>query len=318
MRNARQPLRLLGGLPLLVVVASCAPATTPTPVRVFHAAGLAPLLHQVRDDCERDLGITLLAESSGSQEACRKVTELGRTCDLLVLADNQLVAALLGDACRWRVDFATDECVLGVGARAPSVEKAEKDWSAAVLDERARLARVNENLGPIGYRTLLTLRLQEQLDGPGLYERFVGKCRTIVDDVERLPPLLRSGEVDYAILYRSTCIAHAVRYIELDKRVNLGAPDVDYGRAEVRFARLKSGPGEMIAVRGSPIVWSAVGPRGAENDVAAEALVLYLLSTKADDLDRAGLRPLVRARFFGPRDIYSRFREVADYAGELP
>ena len=49
-------------------------------------------LEQVRDDCRRDLGIVLKTEGSGSQEACRKVTELGRPCDLLVLADNQLVS----------------------------------------------------------------------------------------------------------------------------------------------------------------------------------------------------------------------------------
>ena len=286
-------------------------------MRVFHAAGFAPFLEQIRDDCQRDLDVVLQTEGSGSQEACRKVTELGRPCDLLVLADNQLVAALLGAACRWRIDFATDECVLGVGTRAPGAEKAEKDWPAAVLVDGVRLARVNEHLGPIGYRTLLALKLQERLGCPGLCERFVGHCGQVVDDVERLPPLLRTGQADYAILYRSTCIAHGIRYVELDPRVNLGSPEIDYTQAEVRFAKLKSGAQEMVAIRGSPIVWSMVRPSGDEDHDPA-AFIQYVVSKKAAELDATGLRPLRRARFFGPDDAYQRFRALADHAGNTP
>jgi molybdate/tungstate transport system substrate-binding protein len=236
---------------------------------------------------------------------------------LLVLADNQLVAALLGPVCRWRIDFATDECVLGVGTRAPGVEKAQRDWPAVVLDDRVCLARVNENLGPIGYRTLLSLKLQERLGCPGLCERFVGKCSQVVDDVERLPPLLRSGQADYAILYRSTCIAHGIRYVELDPRVNLGSPEADYSHAEVRFAKLKSGGQEMVTIHGSPIVWSMVRPSDGEDHDPA-AFIHYVLSKKAGELEAAGLRPLRRARFFGPADVYQRFRALADHAGETP
>ncbi len=317
MRTGLPTAGLLAALGLCLAAGSCRQREDPNALRIFHAAGFAPFLAQIREDAERDLHLVLQTEGSGSQEACRKITELGRPCDLLVLADNQLVAALLGAACRWRIDFATDECVLGVGVRAPGVEKAQKDWPAAVLDDRVRLARVNENLAPIGYRTLLALKLQERLGCPGLYERFVGKCSQVVDDVERLPPLLCSGQADYAILYRSTCIAHGVRYVELDPRVNLGSPDVDYTRAEVRFAKLKSGAREMVTIRGSPIVWSMVRPSAGEDHDPA-AFIHYVLAKKAGELDASGLRPLRRARFFGPPDVYQRFRAVADHAGAAP
>jgi molybdate/tungstate transport system substrate-binding protein len=307
----------LAALGLLTAGISCRQGENPRVFRLFHAAGFAPFLEQIRDDCQRDLGLVLQTEGSGSQEACRKVTELGRPCDLLVLADNQLAAALLGPACRWRIDFATDECVLGVGIRAPEVEKAQKNWPAVVLDDRVRLARVNESLGPIGYRTLLVLKLQQRLGSPGLYDRFVGKCSLVVDDVERLPPLLCSGQADYAILYRSTCIAHGIRYVELDNRVNLGSPDVDYTQAEVHFAKLKSGAPETVTIRGGPIVWSMV--RAADDESHDPAgFIQYVLTKKAGELDATGFRPLLRARFFGPADVYQRFRAVADYAGATP
>jgi molybdate/tungstate transport system substrate-binding protein len=315
MRTGRRTAGFLVVLGLLTVMMSCRQREAPQSFRIFHAAGFAPFLEQIRDDCQRDLHIALQTEGSGSQEACRKVTELGRPCDLLVLADNQLVAALLGPARRWRIDFATDECVLGVGTRAPAVEKAQKDWPAVVLDDRVRLARVNENLGPIGYRTLLSLKLQEGLGCPGLCERFMARYSQVVDDVERLPPLLRSGQTDYAILCRSTCITHGIRYVELDPRVNLGSPDIDYSRAEVRFVKLKSGAQEMVAICGSPIVWSMVRPADSANRDPA-VFIRYVLSTKAGDLEAIGFKPLRRARFFGPADVYQQFRALADHAGE--
>ena len=45
------------------------------------------MIDSIRDDVEDDLHIEIIAEASGSQVACRKVTELGKECDLLMLAD---------------------------------------------------------------------------------------------------------------------------------------------------------------------------------------------------------------------------------------
>jgi molybdate/tungstate transport system substrate-binding protein len=235
----------------------------------------------------------------------------------VMLADNQLVTKLLGGVCDWRIDFATDEMVLGVGVRASNVEAAEKSWPEVVLGESISLARVDENLSPIGYRTLLALKLQERLTGGGLCDRFVAKCQKTVDDVERLPPLLKNGEVDYALMYRSTCVAHAIRYIELDKRVNLASPDIDCSGAEVRFAKLKSGAPETVVMRGAPIVWTLVQPRDAENRAAAVDFVRYFLSRKAGAMDATGFRPLKRPRFYGPPAPFERFRGLAEYGGEL-
>ena len=307
----------LVGVTILIVGVSCRrPAPAPA-LRVFHAAGFAPVIRQIRDTCERDLRLTLVAEGSGSQEACRKVTELGRACDVLVLADNRLVTELLGSTCSWRIDFATDAMVLGVGARAPHVAEAEKDWPGVLRLDDVRLARVDENLGPIGYRTLLTLKLQEHLGSPGLHDQVLARCRITVDDVERLPPLLRIGEIDYAFLYRSTGVAHGIRFIELDKRVNLESPEVEYGQVEVHFAKLKSGVREMVAMRGAPIVWSIVEPRGGTVSELADNFVKYLVSRQTGALESAGFHVLAKPKFHGPRDAYARFADVAEYAGVM-
>jgi molybdate/tungstate transport system substrate-binding protein len=347
--------RVARGLALVValVLASCARREDAPVVRVFHAAGFSPFLRQVRDECARTLRVDLQTEGSGSVEACRKITSLGRTCDVLVLADNQLVKPLLGGVCTWRIDFATDEVVIGIGARAPHVEQAERGWAETILGDDVRLARADENGSPIGYRTLLVLKLQERLGSTGIYDRFLTRCQKKVDDVERLAALLKSGDIDYAFLYRSTCVAHGIRHIELDARINLGSMDVDYGQAEVRFAKLKSGSEEMVTVRGTPTVWTMAQPeavqaqsgrtgatltpgpspkgRGGQSDALAgqehanaaarfapgAGFIRHVLAHETEALTAIGFRPLARPRFYGPPQAYRPFVEVAAYAGEL-
>ncbi len=286
-------------------------------LRIFHAAGLTPFLDDLREDCRRDLKIELQTEASGSQMACRKLSELGRQADLLMLADNLLVTKLLDAYCDWRIDFATDAIVLGVGAWAPRVAEAEEDWVPVLLDEKTSIARVDENLGPIGYRTLLVWQLQEQLGHPGLAKRLRARCHKVLDHVSRLTPLLKNGEIDYAFVYRSICIASDIRYIELDKRVNLSSTQEDYSRASVSFEKLKAGEKESVSVRGAPATWTLCMPReGADHELAGK-FIEYLLSKQQERLKRNGLTPLVPPRFYGQAPAHRHFAKFTRYAGRL-
>jgi len=307
----------------LALLAGCgggpapAPEPEPRPLTVFNAAGLTPLLEAVRADCRRELGIRLLTEGSGSQVACRKASELGRRCDLIMLADAQLVAKLLGGVSSWRLDFASDEVVLGVGARAPRSAEAERDWPAVLLSDDVRLGRVDERLAPIGYRTLQVWKLQERLGPAGLHDRLLARCSKVVDDVNRLTPLLKAGELDYAFAYRSSCIAHDVRYVRLDRRVNLGAPEVDYSAAEAGYEQVAAGVRRRVTFRGELAVWTLTVPdRGADAELAGK-FVRWLLTGKKEVLDKHGFRPLKPARFRGPEPAFRAFSAVAERAGEL-
>ncbi|MFH0964240.1 MAG: substrate-binding domain-containing protein [Planctomycetota bacterium] len=311
---------ILPALCLAGLVAGCsrsevhAPAR---PLRVFHAAGMTPVLDTVRHDCRSDLGIELLTEGSGSQVACRKLTELGRSADLLILADSALVSELLSGVCSWRLDFACDEVVLGVGKRAPDVSAAEDDWVSVLLRDDVRVGRVDENQGPSGYRTLLVWKLEELRSGRSLYDRLLAKSDKVVDDVSRLAALLRAGEVDYGFVYRSICIAMDMRYIELDPQVNLGSQDVDYSRATVAFEKLKSGAKETVTVRGEPSAWTLAIPDRGADEAAAGDFVRWFLAKKADVIARNGLRQVSPALFYGAREKFPPFESVARYAGDL-
>jgi len=271
-------------------------------LRIFHAAGLTPVLEAVREDCRTRLGIELLTEGSGSQVACRKVSELGRDGDLVMVADAALIGRLLAGHCSWRLEFASDEVVLGVGVRAPNADLAEEDWTQALLAPGVRIGRVDENQGPIGYRALLVWKLREMQGVPGLSEELLARTAMVVDDVGRLTPLLRSGELDYGFVYRSICIAQDVRYVELDPSINLGSPDADYSAATVTYRKLKSGAPEDVVVRGAPVTWTLSSPDRYANEPLARRVIEYLLREQADVLALNGFRPIEPARFYGPRD----------------
>lgn len=299
-----------------LLFASCRPTPGRIDIRIFHAAGMTPFLEQLAPQAQRDR-LHLLTESSGSQMAIRKVTELGRACDVLILADPLLISELCADYCEGRLDFATDSLVLGIGARAPRVPEAETNWMAVVRDPGVRLARANESLGPIGYRTLLSLRLAELTSGsPDLLSNFVKRCELVVDDVERLPPLLTSGEADYAFLYRSTALAHGVRFIPLDPRINLGSMEQDYHRASVTFSALKAGTPQAVTVTGMPIVWTLTVPRSADPSAAA-AFIRWWTRHLPDLLESGGLTPILPPRYSGPPTWASRFCPDAVFSESL-
>lgn len=283
---------------------------------VFHASNLTALMEAMRPAALEEHGILLYLEPSGSQVACRKLTELNRACDLLVLADAGLVRSMLAGHADWRIDFAADEMVLAVGARAPAPDEAERDWVSVLTRPEARLGRVDENLGPTGYRTLLTWQLQEAVSGPeGLFDHLLGKTDKVVDHVTRLAPLLRKGEIDYGFVYRSLCHAWDLRYIRLDRRVNLGDPTVDYSGARVTF----TGPvaGREITVAGAAIAHTLTIPNTSREPGAALDFARLLLTEGRREMAALGYRPLERALFYGRREDHGPFEEFSDYAGEL-
>ena len=96
---------------------------------IFLAACFSSLMDEIQKEAEKEINLQMRPEISGSQVVCRKVTELGRDCDLMMVADHRLFKMIASSHVSWRIDFAHDEVVLGVGIRAKMVDEAEADWS---------------------------------------------------------------------------------------------------------------------------------------------------------------------------------------------
>lgn len=284
-------------------------------IRVFHAAGMTPLLDAVRDAAAKDLGLALVNEPSGSQVACRKVTELGKSCDLLMLADPELVAALLPGKATWRIDFAADAMVLAVGARAKHADEAEKDWPSVLMRDDVSFARADPDLTPTGYRTFMVWNLADALSPRGIEATLSAKRAKVVDHVTLLTPLLQNGEADYAFVYRSIAVAQGIRHVELDPRVNLGDPDRDYSAAKVTFSARGRGGDRLVTVTGRPVCWclTVVGDGGPSEGTTR--FVRWLLKEKVGILKELGLAPMVPARLYGAQGAPGVERAITAFEG---
>jgi len=302
---------------LLMASALCGSCSRPKQrVVIFHGAALAPVIEKIRLLAEKN-GFEITAEASGSQVACRKITELGRVCDILILADASMVAELCADICKWRIDFATDEIVLGVGSRAPWITDAENYWYETVFRPETRLARVNETLSPMGYRTIFVLQLAEKLyKKNNLTADFLRKCDVVVDDTLKLPPLLKSGEIDYAFLFRSTAWTHEIRHIPLDKRINLGDEKCSYSDAEVILETKTASGTKNVKVRGELVTWTLAIPESEMSDKNI-SFVNFFLSHIGGILEEHALKPLSVPRFYGPRETHDKIFDKTAYVGDL-
>lgn len=265
-------------------------------IRVFTAAGFVPVLEQVRNDLREEAGMDIQYEAGGSVEICRKISELGRGCDMVLLSDSALFDKMLKSQCRWKKEFASEKMVLGVGVRAKKVEDAEKDWTGVVVDNDVRMARVNENTAPAGYRALMVLKLKELSGVNGLYSNYMSNCRMIVDDVSKLTVLLKNGEADYAILYKSSCIANDIRYIEIGDQYDLSSASNDYSKAVVEFDRLKAGVTEKVVMKGDQAVWALSIPETAAGKELANRFIDYLLKNKAEVIRANGFNLITPAK----------------------
>ena len=300
----------------LTLLLLCSCSGNNKPLVVFYAPCYSPVVDILADETEETLGIKLRGETAGSQVCCRKVTELGRECDLLMLADTNLFKKITQNHVTWRIDFAHDSIVLGIGTRAKRTDEAEKDWAAVLLDEKIRLGRVDENLGPIGYRTLLSWKLMERLGNDGLYKKLLTRTGKVVDHVAQLATLLKAGDIDYGFLYRTTCLKYDIRYIKLDTQIDLGTPGQDYSAAEVTFKKLKSGAEETVSVKGSLITYGLSIPSNAPDAQTAVGFIKYMLGRKKEIFNEKGFS-FFTPKFYGSREDYEQFKDIAEYAGDF-
>ncbi len=284
-------------------------------IRILHASGLTAFLDAVRTDCARDLGLSIANEPSGSQVACRKVAEPGKPCDLLMLADAELIPALLPGVASFRVDIATDAMVLAVGARAPHVDDIEKDWPSVLRRDDVSLARVDEDVAPTGYRTLMVWRLMDLTFGGDLLPTLRAKPARMVDQVTLLLPLLETGEADYAFIYRSIAIAQSVRHVDLDPRVDLSDADGDYSGARVAVKIGGPQSDRTVRVTARPISWCLTVPDREGLPPKTARFVEWLVKTKTGVLKDLGLVPLVPARLYGPKGGAAVERAAAAWKG---
>jgi molybdate/tungstate transport system substrate-binding protein len=268
---------------------------------VFNAGSLAYPFRELLTAFGREHpDVQPLQESSGSLEAARKLTELGKIPDVLAVADYGVIAKLLMPAhTTWYVTFASNAMVLAYGDRSTGAgEITGENWWRILLRPGVRWGNSNPALDPNGYRAHMVFQLAEaHYHEPGLARRLERAAlpRYIRPNEAQLLALVQSGELDYAWSYRSLARTADLRWVDLPPEVDLSDPAKAewYARAVVRLPGAKLGSADSLEFRGEPIVYAMTIPFRAPHPGVARAFVRFVLSSAGQGiLAKAGFRLL--------------------------
>ena len=298
-------------------------------IKVFHAGSLIAPLQEVKESFEKKHpNVEVQLEASGSVEAVRKITELGKRAEVLAVADWLLLKNLMyPEYADFYIKFATNNVVLAYTDKSRCADEINsQNWYEVLKRRGVRFAFSDPNRDPCGYRTVMIFVLaQLYYKEPNLFKELIeantnirlesgGRHYTVLvppeitskgDKVKIRPKsvellaLLEGGIVDYAFEYRSIAVQHNLRYVELPPAIHLGEPAYKdfYRQVEVK---LNAGTENERTIAASPIIYGITMPKNAQHkDLALEFIRLVLSEEGKKIFRRNGQPPLETALGYG-------------------
>jgi len=249
---------------------------------VFHAGSLSVPFKQIVDRfMVEHPEVELLLEAAGSRHCARKISDLGRRCDVMASADYTVIDELLvPDHARWSIRFATNEMAIVFGEHSRRRDEiASGNWYEILLDPDIRFGRSDPDADPCGYRAVMTMKLAESHYGvEGLADRLLAKDNRFIRPKETdLLPLLETHAIDYLFLYRSVADQHGLSSLGLPDEINLKSPDFAERYSAARVEVSGRNPGETVVKTGAPMVYGVTIPSNAANPELAITFVRFLL-----------------------------------------
>jgi len=286
-------LALLFSVALVVILSSCSSDNSKknkAKLTIFHAGSLSIPIKEISEKFEAiHPNVDVLLESSGSVSAIRKITDLNRSCDVIVLADEALIETwLIPDFASWNLHFASNEIVIAYndGSRY-SDEINDQNWYQVVARSDVRYGRSDPNSDPCGYRTELTMKLANQYYSGGVdYMFLLAKDKNYIrPKASDLVALLETASVDYIFEYISVAKQHGFKIVHLPDHINLSNPELleEYASVDVKILGKK--PGETIMLKGNAMVYGLTIPFVAtEVELAEEFVAFFMQADKGMDI----------------------------------
>ena len=286
----------------------------PKEVIVFCAGSLYAPLQRVANAFEKEYGISVRIEPSGSVLAVRKVTDLGKRADVVAVADYSLIRKyMFPKYAKWVLLFASNKLVLAYTDHSKMKELVQKDWLKVIEAKGIRVGISNPNLDPCGYRSVGALALKAYLDGKpqefffakyvkGISAEFNDNVTVYVkpslepntnkviirDKSVDLITLLETGEIDYAFEYLSVAKQHNLKYVLLPDEINLGNPKYKDLYSKVTVV-INYGTQAQRSIRLKPIIYGLTIPTNAPHPKLAKLFVEFLLKVGPKVFNEMGM-----------------------------
>jgi molybdate/tungstate transport system substrate-binding protein len=265
------------------------------PLVVFNAGSLAkPFSELLRAFKEKYPEVIPAEENSGSLEAARKITDLGKVPDVIGVADYGIIPKLLiPKHTTWYATFARNSMVLVYTDQSIGADEINgRNWWRVLLRPKVRAGHSDPALDPNGYRTLMVFQLAEKFyHQPGLASRLnrAFPPRYIRPKEADLTALVQAGELDYSWSYASIAKTSGLRSVSLPPEVDLSEPRLAdwYSQAVVRLPGASRAGKDSIEFRGEPIVYALTIPTAAPHPQTAAAFVRFIFSPEGQTILKA-------------------------------
>lgn len=250
---------------------------------IFHAGSLAVPFRDLTDEFQQlHPKVQCSIEVAGSRECARKISDLGKSCDVIALADSKVIANLLmPNYADWYIEFANNEMVLVYDPE--TMGELTPENLIDKLLQTDSMYRADPDLDPCGYRTLMVWQLMERYyNHPGLYETLMELCprsQTRPKETDILA-LFESSQVDCFFIYRSVARQHHLHYLVLPNEINLSQPDLKDTYVHARVEVSGKQPGQTMVRIGEPIVYGVTVPKVAEHANLGREFVRFVMSEK--------------------------------------
>ncbi len=306
-------------------IAACGDRSPRDTLVVFNAGSLARPLRAALDTFAQRYNVRVEQESAGSLESARKMTELGKTPDLIALADADVFPSYLMPAqVDGYVEFARNRMVLAFTDRSNGQGSIDPtNWYQIITRTGIEVGRSDPDLDPNGYRTLMVWQLAERVYGvPGLAARLATSAppRNVRPKEADLIGLLEAGELDYIWSYESIARAMKFHYITFSDSLDLSNPALASFYANANVTVRGATRGTRVTFVGKPIVYAFAVPIAAPHRAVAERFAAFLISTEGREiLRREGLDALDSLLAVGARPSWMPAPDSATSApNELP
>ncbi len=271
---------------------------------IFHAGSLTVPMGAIEKAFEAKYpDVDVQREPSGSSKAARKISDLGKPCDIMAAADYKVIDKLLRpDFTDNNIRFASNRMVLCYTDQSRFADIInEKNWMDILQKPGVVWGHSSPDLDPCGYRTLMVLQLAEKYyRQPGLYRKTIANRpeRNVRPKAVELISLLQTGNMDYAWEYRSVAVQHHLKFVEMPDEINLGNYKFDSEYAQATVDVSGKTPGTTMTMTGKSITYGITLLKEAPNREAAIAFLAFMLDSSGGlkILEEMGQPPFIPAR----------------------
>lgn len=251
---------------------------------VFHAGSLEPPFGRVESEFEDREGVDVTREARGSVDSTRKITEQGRSADVLGVSDYRLVRdVVLPEFGSWYAIFQTNAVTIHYTEDSTGAGDVSTDnWWEVLSRDGVSIGHSDPAADPGGYRAVMAQQLGTvPFEGSALYDdatyRALRDNSTVPTSTEtKLVGQLQSGKLDYAFNYRSVGTTADVQFVELQPEVDLSRATAEYA-SHYAEAEVETTSGTYT---GAPIAYGVTVPSVAESPDLGAKWVEFVLGDR--------------------------------------